>query len=103
LKKTDPENLPERALAAAIAIYNRRQELVSSSNSPAESEAMERACRQLMKIKTEQLKLPGLNFLRAARHISRTKPYHSEKGDNRGPEENQSLQWQEFSLALRPT
>ena len=68
IEETDPEKFAERVLVAAIAIYNRRQELVSSSNDPAESEAMERACIQLMKIKTEQLKLPGLNFLRAARH-----------------------------------
>jgi hypothetical protein len=68
VEETDPEKLPERVLAAAIAIYNRRQELVLSSSDSAESEAMKRACRQLMKIKTEQLKLPGLNFLRAARH-----------------------------------
>jgi hypothetical protein len=70
LEEVDVEKLQQRVLEAEIAIFSRWQELSVLSDCHKESVALGRACAQLLKIKMERLRWPGLDFL------VKTEPYH---------------------------
>jgi hypothetical protein len=69
VEEKDFEKLHERVLEAEAAIFHRWQELTGLPDGSAEMNALEGACAQLLKIKTERLMWPGLDLLKSARRL----------------------------------
>lgn len=69
VEEKDFEKLHDRVLAAEAAIFRKWQELTSLREGSAGMDALEVACAQLLKIKTERLMWPSLDLLKSARRM----------------------------------